>query len=210
MGSHRFRVILLISVAALVLGTATTAALAVTASGPRGRSFIGSAPSCDPPRLPGTIVNITLADMPGTMMGPRMMGADDQFGPAAGPGQPWPRMRMMSILIDPATVPAGPVSFRVINSGVWIHELDVMPLEARKIPGQRTVGADGRIDESSSLGEVTTCAEYSAGSDIHHITPGGVGWTTITLQPGRYELICNISGHYVAGMYTQLDVNATR
>jgi uncharacterized cupredoxin-like copper-binding protein len=36
------------------------------------------------------------------------------------------------------------------------------------------------------------------------------GWTTITLPPGRYELICNIAGHYGAGMYTELDVTANR
>ena len=37
---------------------------------------------------------------------------------------------------------------------------------------------------------------------------GGVrgGMTTITLAPGRYELVCNLPGHYAAGMYTQLTV----
>ncbi len=28
----------------------------------------------------------------------------------------------------------------------------------------------------------------------------------MTLQPGRYELVCNFPGHYTAGMYTELDV----
>jgi uncharacterized cupredoxin-like copper-binding protein len=39
---------------------------------------------------------------------------------------------------------------------------------------------------------------------------GTTGWTTTTLPPGHYELICNIAGHYGAGMYTELDVTATR
>jgi uncharacterized cupredoxin-like copper-binding protein len=29
---------------------------------------------------------------------------------------------------------------------------------------------------------------------------------TVTLAPGHYELVCNLPGHYTAGMYTQLDV----
>ncbi|HME49766.1 hypothetical protein [Mycobacterium sp.] len=34
------------------------------------------------------------------------------------------------------------------------------------------------------------------------IIPGATGWTTITVSPGRYELLCNIAGHYIAGVYT--------
>jgi len=29
---------------------------------------------------------------------------------------------------------------------------------------------------------------------------------TVTLVPGRYELVCNLMGHYVSGMYRQLTV----
>ena len=29
---------------------------------------------------------------------------------------------------------------------------------------------------------------------------------TLTLAPGRYELICNLPGHYAAGMFTELTV----
>jgi uncharacterized cupredoxin-like copper-binding protein len=37
--------------------------------------------------------------------------------------------------------------------------------------------------------------------------PGASGWVTVTLPPGRYELVCNLPGHYAAGMYTQLTVD---
>ena len=46
------------------------------------------------------------------------------------------------------------------------------------------------------------CAE-GAGQGI---LPGTSGWVSITLEPGRYELVCNLPGHYAAGMYTQLTV----
>ncbi|MGV8964931.1 MAG: sulfocyanin-like copper-binding protein [Cellulomonas sp.] len=29
----------------------------------------------------------------------------------------------------------------------------------------------------------------------------------MTLAPGHYELICNLPGHYAAGMYTELTVS---
>ena len=38
------------------------------------------------------------------------------------------------------------------------------------------------------------------------IAPGAAGWVTLHLDPGRYELICNLPGHYAAGMYAELDV----
>lgn len=38
------------------------------------------------------------------------------------------------------------------------------------------------------------------------ILPSGSGWVTLDLQPGRYELLCNLPGHYRAGMYTELTV----
>jgi uncharacterized cupredoxin-like copper-binding protein len=216
MTTRRFRLVLLIAVAALVLGVVTTAALAASGPGGLGRPFVNAPPSCDPPALPGTIVNVTLTDMPGTMMGPgtmgpRMMGGPGMMGPGPrgqyGPGTysqgyPWPGMRMMSILIDPATVPSGPVSFRVMNTGAWIHELMVLPLSDGQHPGQRPIGADNKVDESASLGEAAPCGD----GDSHDIVPAATGWITLTPAPGRYELICNVAGHYWAGMYTELTV----
>ena len=29
---------------------------------------------------------------------------------------------------------------------------------------------------------------------------------TLALKPGRYELVCNLPGHYAAGMHGELDV----
>jgi uncharacterized cupredoxin-like copper-binding protein len=39
------------------------------------------------------------------------------------------------------------------------------------------------------------------------LKPGATGWTTLTLTPGRYELVCNIAGHYTAGAFAELDVS---
>jgi uncharacterized cupredoxin-like copper-binding protein len=35
-----------------------------------------------------------------------------------------------------------------------------------------------------------------------------MGWATLSLSPGRYEVLCNIAGRYAAGMYIELVVSA--
>ena len=233
MSSHRLRLILLIALSAVVLGVGSTAVMA--AAGPRSpRGPIQSAwpPSCATPTLNGAVVDVTLTDM-GAMMGPGMMGSSGNgpYGPAMmGPGMmgpgwngpnpppappngywqngyPGPGMGMMRIFANPATVPAGPVSLRARNTGMMIHEVMVLPLDAGRSPGQLAIGANGQVDEAASLAEA---ARSCGPDDGDGILPATTGWTTVTLAPGRYELLCNIAGHYGAGMYTELDVVPNR
>ena len=35
---------------------------------------------------------------------------------------------------------------------------------------------------------------------------GASGWMTVALAPGHYELVCNLAGHYTAGVFTQFTV----
>lgn len=166
----------------------------MTGSGMMGPGRSPSLPSCSVPALPGAVVDVTLTDMHG-MMGPGGM------------------MGMMRIIIDPATVPPGPVSFLVTNSGALNHELVILPLTKGQRSGQRAVGSDGTVDEAGSVGEASrTCGADMGDENTNSpgIAPGGTGWTTVNLTPGRYELICNISGHYWSGMYTELDVSPNR
>jgi uncharacterized cupredoxin-like copper-binding protein len=107
-----------------------------------------------------------------------------------------------SLVATPASTPAGRVSFVVVNTGALVHELVVLPLPADG-PGTRPVGTDGKIDESQSLGESSrSCAAGTADG----IAPGSIGWTTLTLKPGRYELVCDQPWHYAAGMFDVLTV----
>ena len=141
-------------------------------------------PTCDPPTLPGQTVDVVLSDM-GAMMG-GSMGGD----------------RMMRVAASPSSIPAGEVSFRVWNAGMMVHELVVLPRPAGGA-GTGVVGSDGRVNEAGSLGEAArTCGE-GAGEGI---APGAASWVTLQLDPGRYELICNLPGHYAMGMFTELDL----
>ncbi len=145
--------------------------------------------SCAAPALPGSVVAVTLTDMGAMMMGGRL-GPD-----VAG---------MARVLLTPAGVPAGQVSLRVTNTGMLRHELLVLPLAADQPIGLRRVGSHGQVSEQGGLGEASRTCGAGSGSGI---APGGTGWTTLTLVPGRYELICNRPGHYAMGMFAELDVS---
>ena len=163
--------------------------------------------SCSIPTLPGTVVDVTLTDMRG------MMGSGGMMGPGGMRGGPMGMAGMMRIMINPATVAPGQVSFRVTNAGALNHELVILPLAKGQYPGQRAIGADGTVDEAGSLGEASrTCGADKGDENAANpgIAPGASGWTTVNLKPGRYELICNISGHYWTGMYAELDVSPSR
>jgi len=180
----RTRLVVPVAIAVLVLAGASTVAVAAATGGFRST---GTAPNgqCSAPGLPGTVVNVDLVDMSGRMM----MG-----GWGGG---------MMRVLTSRAQVPAGTVSFRVINTGSLVHELVVIPLTSGQGVGERAVGADGRVDETGSVGEASKTCGAGAGDGIN---PGAIGWVTLTLAPGNYELVCNLPGHYGAGMYAFLAV----
>jgi uncharacterized cupredoxin-like copper-binding protein len=79
----------------------------------------------------------------------------------------------------------------------------VLPLAPGQRVGERAIGADDAVDESASLGEASNGCDAGEGDGI---APGESGWVTLQLAPGRYELICNLAGHYAAGMWTTLVV----
>ena len=153
------------------------------------QDFHSSTLTCGaPPALPGSTVRVRLADMGMT----QMMGGDAPM--AAG----------MMLRALPASVPAGKVSIVAENMGWRTHEVVLLPLPAGADQGQRTPGADGKVDEAGSLGEASNSCAGGSGDGI---TSGAVGWTTLTLTPGRYELVCNLKNHYANGMHQELDVH---
>ncbi|WP_316742031.1 sulfocyanin-like copper-binding protein [Streptomyces sp. MK7] len=200
MTPHRRREVwtaIAIAAAALILGVATTGLMA--ASG----AFHGVAPSwraqssrCIAPAAKGSPVDVTVWDTGRMMPGPNR--------PAPNNGRPgWHGMGMMRLMAHPATVPSGMVTVRVVNAGALTHEVIVLPLSAGHTAGQRAIGSDGRVSEAGSLGEASRTCGSGAGEGI---ASGAAAWTTVTLRPGRYEMVCNVPGHYAAGMYAELDV----
>ncbi len=166
--------------ATLVLAGGSTVALAAASGAFSTRS------SCATPHLSGTVVRVTDMDMGHMPTG--MMGG--QFG-------------TMRVLAQPATVRSGTVNLLAHNIGSRTHELVVLPLAVGTSAGTRTPGADGRVDETGSLGEASRTCGPGAGDGIK---AGATGWVTLTLAPGRYELVCNLKNHYASGMFAELNV----
>ena len=153
-----------------------------------GSRYFDSTLTCAAPSaLPGSTVTVRLADMGMT----RMMG-----GTA-------PRDAHMLLRASPPTVANGQVSVVASNVGWRTHELVVLPLANDATAGQRVPAADGKVDEAGSMAEASRSCAPDVGEGI---TSGTVGWVTVTLAPGRYELLCNLKNHYADGMYAELDV----
>lgn len=162
-----------------------------------GGSMMGVAPNgyhlsrltCSAPTsLPGTTVYVMLGDMGMT----HMMGGVAPMG------------AHMMLRAVPVRVPAGQVSFIAGNMGWRTHELVVLPLTPGEAAGRRVTRSDGRVDETGSLGEASASCAAGEGDGIR---AGTVGWVTLTLPAGSYELVCNLPHHYANGMRQQLTVS---
>jgi uncharacterized cupredoxin-like copper-binding protein len=93
----------------------------------------------------------------------------------------------------PLQVAAGAVRLSIRNQGPDEHELLVVREGSRPLPLRR----DGlTVDEDA-------VAKSKAGS-VEPGAPGSVRPLTVNLRPGRYVLFCNMSGHFMGGMHTEL------
>ncbi len=120
----------------------------------------------------------------GGWMGPGMMGHG-----AMPPG-------MMSIRTDHASIAAGPVRFDVTNwSKSMLHEMLVVAVDEGAAPLPYDY-ATGRVveDQVHVLGETK------------ELPPNASAALDLELPAGTYLLICNLPGHYAAGMATPLAV----
>ena len=140
-----------------------------------------------PKNFSGKIVKVILTDMGMSMMadGIAQLGAQ------------------MCLTVSPRKVSTGVISILVENLGWRAHELVILSLVKGQKVGQRKAGSDGKVSESGSVGEASNNCGAGVGDGVKS---GSATWTTISLKPGRYELVCNLANHYADGMYQELDV----
>ena len=93
----------------------------------------------------------------------------------------------MWVKADKTTVGAGHVTFAVKNTGATTHGLAIVAAPA-KVDG-------GMLAESSFIAKGETLAAGASGSLMAE------------LKPGKYELVCFLPGHYMAGQKLAFEVN---
>lgn len=171
-----------------------------------------------------TTVNVALLDMTAVggqgMMGPRwgMMGPGGGggqgpgwggmmgrgwgggqgpgWGGMMGQGQDMMGMGMMSIRVDKSTVKAGEIHFAATNwSRGLLHEMLVIAVDNPNAPLPYDYGT-GEVPEK----------QVKVLGEISELEPNGSGSLDLKLAPGTYLLLCNLPGHYAAGMATPLTV----
>ena len=95
----------------------------------------------------------------------------------------------------PKVLNTGDYTFRVDNQGPTVHEFLIVPSETGSLP----LRPDGlTVDEEA--------VERSEPGSLEPGAPRAVRDLTVQLKPGRYILFCNMEGHYMAGMHTELVV----
>jgi uncharacterized cupredoxin-like copper-binding protein len=95
-----------------------------------------------------------------------------------------------------STLAAGKSTIKITNAGAIPHELLVF--KSDKEASAYPLNPEGGIIEEG--GGVTLV------SDGENVEPGGSQVRVLNLSPGKYLFVCNIPGHFKAGMFTVVTV----
>lgn len=152
-----------------------------------------------------TAVNVALMDMSAVVSGPMGQGfgmmasgmgvgmmSPGMMGRGGGQGM----MGMMSIRADKTSTKAGTVTFDVTNwSRSVVHEMLVVAVDSPDAPlpydfSKQIIPED----QVKVLGETS------------ELQPNASKSIELTLAPGNYLLVCNVPGHYAAGMVLAFNV----
>jgi hypothetical protein len=90
---------------------------------------------------------------------------------------------MRDFMFDgPDTVPAGQVTYRVVNSGPQPHELNILRLAPGATP----------VDVLTWQPDQGTPPPFEAVGGMNGLSQGESDYMTLDLEPGTYVAICNI------------------
>jgi uncharacterized cupredoxin-like copper-binding protein len=107
-------------------------------------------------------------------------------------------LRDFAIGLSTTAVPGGELRLAVANEGPTIHELEMFTLpegvDAAALP------VDGGVADTAGPGLTLV-------DEVEDVAPSTSATLKLTLQPGRYALICNLPAHYQQGMHATLVVD---
>lgn len=136
----------------------------------------------------------TAAEKPAASTGSSSSGSAGASAPTAGEGKVSVTLAEWSVKPATATVKGGKVSMKVTNGGATPHELVVVKTDVAQ---DKLEKANGIADEAKYKPLVRT--KQLNGSESTELE--------VDLSPGKYVLLCNVSGHYDLGMHTAFTVN---
>ena len=101
-------------------------------------------------------------------------------------------LKEFAIDLTAQSATAGEVKFKLVNSGALPHEFKVIKSDIApdKLPLDGPKVDEGKVDVSKKT-------DLAAGESRD---------VTFDLSSGRYVLICNVEGHYQAGMHAAFSV----
>lgn len=106
-------------------------------------------------------------------------------------------VREWAIDVSAQKAKSGVVTFAIANFGTIPHEFIVV--KTNFPVGEIPLGKNNRFDEDGEGVEaVDEITEFEV--DTSHVLK-------VMLEPGAYQLLCNIAGHYKNGMYVGLAVS---
>lgn len=92
---------------------------------------------------------------------------------------------------------AGTVNFTITNEGTIEHEFVIVKTD---IPDGEIPLVEDKFKEDAEGVEVI--------DEMEKMASGVTETLSVNLEPGNYQLVCNIVSHYGAGMHTSFVVNA--
>lgn len=114
--------------------------------------------------------------------------------PPSGANTVMVTMSDKDIRLSSAEVPAGLVTFMVMNSGTIVHSLVVIRTDTPDDKMPLDPADESKVKETGSIA-ATGQMPAGSGKQIQR-----------QLTPGKYVLVCNEPAHYAVGMHTGLVV----
>ena len=114
----------------------------------------------------------------------------------------WEKDGKFGVDVSQKDLKAGQVTFDVTNraDSDMQHEMIVVLLTPDQVAHPNALP----YDENAAKVEEEQIDDRG---EVSELDPGQSGSLTLNLKPGTYMLLCNVAGHYKAGMYTIVHVS---
>lgn len=105
-------------------------------------------------------------------------------------------LKEWEVAVDGATAKAGEVTFTISNKGTIGHEFLVVKTDIAL--GEIPLDGDHFAEPTDGIEVIDEIGEFAKGTTEVLV---------LALEPGNYQLVCNLPDHYEAGMHASFTVS---